>query len=91
MLKENKRILKKDGILCFSTHDYEFVKCNYEQFTKGQRFYPYPNSKCYWKLFIIDEINKLINEIGFSIIFLGKSKELDKDINIDVLICICKK
>jgi ubiquinone/menaquinone biosynthesis C-methylase UbiE len=91
MLKDNKSILKKDGILCFSTHDHEFVKCNYKQFTKGYRFYPYLNSKCYWKLFTIDEIYKLINEVGFSIIFLGKSKELDKNIDIDVLICICKK
>ena len=89
-MMENKRILKNNGILCFSAHEYEFVKCNYKQFTKGQRFYPYLNSKCYWKLFTIDEINKLINEIGFSILFLGKSKELDKNIDIDVLICVCK-
>jgi ubiquinone/menaquinone biosynthesis C-methylase UbiE len=91
ILLENKRVLRNDGILCFSTHDYEYVKGNYKQFTKGHRFYPYSNSKCYWKLFTVDEINNHVNEIGFKIIFLGKSKELDKNIDIDVLICICKK
>jgi len=91
MLMENKRVLKKDGLLCFSTHDYDFVKNNYSQYTKGKRFYPYSNSECYWKLFTTEEIIKEINETGLKIEFCGKSKELGKNIDIDVLVCVCRK
>jgi ubiquinone/menaquinone biosynthesis C-methylase UbiE len=91
MLMENKRVLKKDGILCFSTHDYDFVKTNYKQYTKGKKFYPYSNSKCYWILFTIEEIIKEINETGLNIAFCGKSKELGNNIDIDVLVCVCRK
>jgi hypothetical protein len=88
---ENKRILKQNGILSFSTHDYDFVKHNYGQYTKGNRFYPYLESNCYWKLFTVKEIIELINGIGLGLLFCGRAKELDKRIETDVLICICKK
>jgi len=55
------------------------------------RLFSYSNSKCYWKLFTIKELTKEINEIGLNMVFCGKSKELGKDIDIDVLVCICRK
>jgi len=91
MIMENKRVLKKDGILCLSTHDYEFVKNNYKQYTKRNKFYPYSDSKCYWVLFTKEELTKEINETGLNIVFCGKSKELGNNIDIDVLVCVCRK
>ena len=91
MLMEIERVLKKDGILCFSTHDYEFVKNKYKQYTKGKKFYPYADSKCYWVLFTIEELTKEVNETGLNIVFCGKSKELENNIDVDVLVCVCRK
>ena len=91
ILAEAKRVLKNNGILCFSTHDYEFVKNTYKKFTKGNRFYPYINSKCNWKLFTIEELIGEISKIEMNILFCGKAKELEKDIDTNVLVCICKK
>jgi len=54
-------------------------------------WFRHSNSKCYWKLFTIEELIKEINEIGLSILFCGKSKELGKNITIDILICVCRK
>ena len=90
ILKENKRILKDDGILCFSTHDYEFIKTNYKKYTKGSKFFPYKESKCYWKLFTLDEIKEMVKNVEFEIIFCGKASELIDIDDTNVLICICK-
>ena len=91
LLNENKRVLKDNGILCFSTHDYDFIISHFKKYTKGNRFYPYINSKCYWKLFTINEIREMVEESGFNILFCGKSKELVNTDETDVLVCICEK
>lgn len=89
MLREIKRVLKDEGILCFSTHDYEFVKAKYGQYTDGEKFYPYADSKCYWKLFTVDELTQLLQDAEFDILFCGRSKELGGAVEVDVLVCVC--
>ena len=91
LINENKRVLKNNGILCFSTHDFDFVKTNFRKYTKGNKFYPYLESDCYWKLFTIKQIKVLIEKTGLKIIFCGKSKEIVETDKTDVLVCICKK
>ena len=91
ILKENKRVLKSKGILCFSVHDYNFIKEKFNKYTKGNRFYPYFESKCYWKLFTIDETKEMVMNAGFDILFCGRANELIDIDDTNVLVCICKK
>ena len=44
-LGECKRVLKKDGLLSFSTHDYNYLKENYPNCLVDQKFYPYANAE----------------------------------------------
>jgi ubiquinone/menaquinone biosynthesis C-methylase UbiE len=91
MLAENRRVLKENGILCFSTHDREYVKDKYGQFTDGDKFYPYADSNCYWKLFTLEELKEIVVGAGLDVLFCGKSKELGKAVDLDVLVCVCSK
>jgi ubiquinone/menaquinone biosynthesis C-methylase UbiE len=91
ILAENSRVLMDGGILCFSAHDHEFVKANYGQFTKEDRFYPYADSDCYWKLFTVGGLAEMAAGSGFDVLFCGKSRELGKDVELDVLVCVCSK
>jgi hypothetical protein len=36
-------------------------------------------------------LTKEVNETGLNIVFCGKSKELENNIDVDVLVCVCRK
>ena len=57
--------------------------------TDGEKFYPYADSKCYWKLFTVDELTQLLQDAEFDILFCGQSKELGDAVEVDVLVCVC--
>jgi ubiquinone/menaquinone biosynthesis C-methylase UbiE len=52
-LNECRRVLKKNGLLSFSGHDYRYEIEHYKQYTEGRKFYPYANSEIYWKHFYL--------------------------------------
>ncbi len=65
MLDECRRVLKKGGFMSFSGHDYEFQKTCIAQYLKGRRFYPYPDTDCYWESFTQDELVRHAQQAGF--------------------------
>lgn len=50
-LKECKRVLKNDGLLSFSGHDYEFQIEHYKTCLKDKKFYAYADADVYWESF----------------------------------------
>jgi ubiquinone/menaquinone biosynthesis C-methylase UbiE len=65
ILRECRRVLRKGGVLSFSGHDREFQKKHYALYLKGNRFYPYINTECYWESYTIDEILERAKKAGF--------------------------
>lgn len=89
-LNECKRVLKTDGLLSFSGHDYNFVIDNYSNFMKGRKFYPYANTEVFWETFLPEELISYAKNAGFSAMFCeeGEIYKLEDGI---VLHCLCKK
>ena len=50
-MKECKRVLKKDGLLSFSGHDYEFQIEHYKTCLQDKKFYAYADADVYWESF----------------------------------------
>lgn len=89
-LNECRRILKKDGLLSFSGHDYRYETKNYKQFLDGRKFYPYANSVIYWETFLPEELITYAESVGF-MVMLCEQGEIYKPEDGVVLHCLCRK
>lgn len=89
-LKECKRVLTKDGVLSFSTHDYEFLMDNYSSCMKGRKFYPYGDSEICWEAFLRDELIAFAENGGFHVILCDKG-EIYKKEDGTILHCLCRR
>ncbi len=89
-MNECKRVLKKDGMLSFSGHDYRYVKEHYEKYTEGRKFYPYADEEIYWELFLPDELASYAEKAGLSVV-LCEQGEIYKPEDGIILHCLCRK
>jgi SAM-dependent methyltransferase len=89
-LKEILRVLKADGILSFSGHDYKYEMEHYKNCMKGRNFYPYANTKMHWETFYLEELISFAENAGYTILLSGKG-EIYKPEDGTVLHCLCKK
>ena len=89
-LKECKRVLRKDGLLSFSGHDYRYEMDHYKQYMNGRRFYPYADAEIYWETFMPEELTSYAENAGLSVI-LCEQGEIYKPEDGIVLHCLCKK
>jgi ubiquinone/menaquinone biosynthesis C-methylase UbiE len=89
-LHECKRILKKEGLLSFSGHDYKYVTKNYKQYIDGRKFYPYANSEIYWETFLPEELTTYATSAGFAVM-LCEQGEIYKHEDGVILHCLCRK
>jgi len=89
-LNECKRVLKKDGLLSFSGHDYKYVMEHYKQYTNGRKFYPFANAEVYWETFLPEELTSYTENAGFSVM-LCEQGEIYKPEDGIVLHCLCRK
>lgn len=89
-LNECKRVLKKDGLLSFSGHDYRYALEHYKHYTNGRRFYPYANAEIYWETFLPEELTSYAENAGFSVMLYGQG-EIYKPEDGIVLHCLCRK
>lgn len=89
-LNECKRVLKKDGLLSFSGHDYEYLMEHHKQYVSGRKFYPYANTEIYWEAFLPQELLSYVENAGFSAVLCepGKIHKAEDGV---VLHCLCKK
>ena len=71
-LKECKRVLKNDGLLSFSGHDYAFLSKHYKTCLNGKKFYAYADANIYWESFYPDELKTFAEKAGFSVILCEK-------------------
>jgi ubiquinone/menaquinone biosynthesis C-methylase UbiE len=90
ILQECKRVLKKGGILSFSGHDREFQQTNYAQYLKGNKFYAYAYTDCYWESFTIDEILERVKKAGFDSATCERGLNY-KEEDGTILHCECRK
>jgi len=90
MLGECKRVLKNDGILSFSSHDRKYQQDKYPQFLKGNKFYPYADTDCYWETFTLDELNTCAKKAGFREIESQRGFVYTEDDG-TILHCKCRK
>lgn len=89
-LSECKRVLKNDGLLSFSGHDYKFEMDNYKKYMKNRNFYPYADTEIYWETFDSDELIKFVKGAGYKVLFCEKG-EIYKPEDGTVLHCLCRK
>ena len=89
-LIECKRVLKKDGLLSFSGHDYRFEMEHYQKYMNGRKFYPYADAEIYWETFLPEELTGYAQSAGFSVM-LCEQGEIYKPEDGIVLHCLCKK
>lgn len=90
LLKECKRVLKKGGNLSFSGHDREFQQAHYSQYLIGNKFYAYADTECYWESFTIDEILKLVKQVGFDFVVCERGFFYQEEDG-TILHCECRK
>ena len=89
-LLECKRILRKGGLLSFSTHDYDYLKVNYPDCLNGQKFFPYANADIYWEAFELDDLIQFANLAGMDVILCEKGN-IYKPEDGTILHCLCRK
>ncbi|WP_349673530.1 class I SAM-dependent methyltransferase [Lacrimispora sp.] len=89
-LNECKRVLKKDGLLSFSGHDYDYLMEHHKQYLSGKKFYPYANTEIYWEAFLPQELLSHAKNAGFFVVLCepGKIHKTEDGI---VLHCLCRK
>ena len=88
VLNECKRVLKKDGILSFSTHEKDFEEKYYSRFVEGNKFWAYKD--CYWELFTMDMLSDLAKESGFKVLSC-KQGEIYKPEDGIIIHCVAQK
>ena len=89
-LGECKRVLKKDGLLSFSTHDYNYLKENYPNCLVDQKFYPYANAEIYWEAFEEDDLKMFADQAGMDVLVFEKGS-IYKPEDGTILHCLCRK
>ena len=89
-LKECRRVLKKDGLLSFSGHDYKYLKEQCRKYIVDRKFYPYSGAEIYWEAFLPEELSDYAENAGFSVVFNGEG-EIYKPEDGVVLHCLCRK
>ncbi|ABX42334.1 class I SAM-dependent methyltransferase [Lachnoclostridium phytofermentans] len=87
---ECNRLLRKDGILSFSGHDYEYISDTHELCLEGRKFYPYSSKEIYWETFLPDELSSYAKQNNFTILLSGRG-EIYKPEDGVILHCLCKK
>lgn len=88
-MNECKRVLRKDGLLSYSGHDYKYEKEHYEHYTKERKFYPYADADIYWELFSPEELTHYAKNAGFTILLCEKGEIYRPEDGI-VLHCLCR-
>ena len=68
MLDECQRVLKRGGLLSFSTHDKEYLRAHYPAFLVGDVFHPFADGELAYMTYTIDELAALAEEAGFQVI-----------------------
>ena len=89
-LNECRRVLKKDGLLSFSGHDYIYETEHYKQYIDGRKFYPYADAQIYWETFLPEELTSYAENAEFSVMFCEQGEIYKPDDGI-VLHCLCRK
>ncbi|HOA90202.1 MAG: class I SAM-dependent methyltransferase [Bacillota bacterium] len=89
-LKECKRVLKENGLISFSGHDYEYLKDHYRAQLVERRFYPYPGAEIYWEAFLPQELSKHAEEAGFSVVLCERGEIYKREDGV-VLHCLARK
>jgi ubiquinone/menaquinone biosynthesis C-methylase UbiE len=89
-LKECHRVLKCNGILSFSGHDYNYLCKNYLQYLNGRKFFPYANTEIYWEAFTSDELTDYAEKVNFNV-KLCQVGEIYKPEDGTVIHCLCQK
>lgn len=89
-LSECKRILKKGGLLSFSTHDVNYLKENYPNCLDGQKFFPFANADIYWEAFESDDLIQFANRAGMELVLCEKGN-IYKPEDGTILHCLCRK
>lgn len=89
-INECKRVLKKDGLLSFSGHEFKYVKEHYEQYTIGHKFFPYANAEIYWELFSLEDLATYVEKFGMSVVICEQGKINQPEDGI-ILHCLCRK
>ena len=88
-MKECKRVLKKDGLLSFSGHDYEFQIEHYKTCLQDKKFYAYADADVYWESFYIVLVKKFAVKDVFSVILCEKGVVYNPSDG-TILHCVCK-
>ena len=68
MLGECQRVLKRGGLLSFSTHDRAYLQAHYPAFLVGDIFHPFADSELKYCTYTIEELAALAEEAGFQVI-----------------------
>ena len=89
-LADWKRVLKKNGLVSFSAHDYRYLKEHHPDCLKGRKFYPYANAEIYWEAFEAPEIIRFADQAGLDVILYEKGK-IYRPEDGTVLHCLCRK
>ena len=89
-LSECTRILKKGGLLSFSTHDVNYLKENYPNCLDGQKFFPFANADIYWEAFESDDLIQFANRAGMDVILCEKG-DIYRPEDGTILHCLCRK
>lgn len=89
-LTECKRVLKDDGLLSFSGHDYRYEMDNYKNYMKNRKFYPYADTELYWETFETSDLIKYAKDTGYTILLCEKG-EIYKPEDGTILHCLCRK
>ena len=89
-LSECKRVLRKGGLLSFSTHDIVYLKENHPDCLDGQKFFPFANADIYWEAFESDDLIQFADQAGMEVILCEKGK-IYRPEDGTVLHCLCRK
>lgn len=91
LIKECQRMLKPDGIFCFSGHSFDYVNTAHKEYACGNKFFAIADTDCYWELFSLDNFQSLCKRTGFGIIKICNSIELGSTAAEQVLVCVATK
>lgn len=91
LITECKRLLKSNGIFCFSGHSLNYVKHAHNEYTSGNKFFAIADTDCYWELFTLDDFQYLCDRAGLGVLKRCNSMELGSTETEQVLVCVATK
>jgi ubiquinone/menaquinone biosynthesis C-methylase UbiE len=91
VINECRRVLKKNGILSFSGHNFDYVQRTSEQYCDGRKFFAYANTDCYWELFKKEELLKYAETSGFTVLACETGSIYEKEVDSPIFHCECIK